>query len=340
MMKYEKFIALLSKKLSGELHEEESALLEKAAKENETYRLLEATLHSYFMTKSTSDPASAQISDVWELLEKHQDANEEFNYAQPKKAFYKNNNFLKIAAMLVVLVGGGLMSYFIFSNHAELEFITLKTTNHKTFRLLDDGTKVWVNKNSTISFNKAFGNEKREITLEGEAYFDVVKNKNVPLHIQAGSIAIEVKGTAFNVKAYKESPEIRVALVRGLIQITNRSDIAHKVLLHPNEQLILNNSKNKDTNDFLIRLVEPSVLLNATNWKADTLVFNKEKLVDLVVRMERKYDIKIDIKSENLKEKRFSGTFINETIQQALEALKLSFPLTYTINNKLVVIKD
>lgn len=72
----------------------------------------------------------------------------------------------------------------------------------------------------------------------------------------------------------------------------------------------------------------------------DTLIFRKEKLKDLAIRMEKKYQLKIEIQSEQLKEKRFSGTFSTETIQQALEALKLSYPLTYTISNGLVTIKD
>ncbi|MEJ7779016.1 MAG: DUF4974 domain-containing protein [Daejeonella sp.] len=129
-------------------------------------------------------------------------------------------------------------------------------------------------------------------------------------------------------------------VLRGLIQVSDRLDSKRKVLLHPNEKLIFNNSQNIGQNKFLVRSMKSGALLNDTKWIADTLIFNKEKLRDLTVRMEIKYDLKIEIYSEKLKDKRFSGTFTNENIQQALEALKLSYPLTYTINNRLVVIKD
>lgn len=95
-----------------------------------------------------------------------------------------------------------------------------------------------------------------------------------------------------------------------------------------------------DQNDFRVLSLNSSVLLKETRWTADTLVFHKEKLKELVIRMEKKYDLKIEIQAKQLKEKRFSGTFTNETIQQALEALKLSYPLTYTISGRLVVINE
>lgn len=341
-MNREKFLKLLSKKLSDEIIEEDRMRLDQIIKDNEEYRLLAVKLDHYFKEKTDIKPNTAKLSRVWEMIELNENDHLSggFDYSKPTKSPFIYANLLKVAAMLVVLVGASVLGYHLFSNNSTQDFDTLATTEGKTFRMLDDGTKIWLNKNSTLSYNKAFGQHKREIILEGEAYFDVVKNTAIPLFIHAGNVDIEVKGTAFNVNAYKDVKQIQIALVRGLIQVTDRVDQARKILLHPNEKLVFDNSKSSKQPEFLVRSMESGALLNDTKWIADTLIFNKEKLIDLVARMEKKYDLKINVQSEKLKEKRFSGVFTNETINQALEALKLSYPLTYTINNRLVVIKD
>lgn len=341
-MEKEKFIKLLSKKLSGEITEEDNVRLDRMIDGNEEYRLLAVKLDRHFKETTDFKPNTAQLNHVLETIKTDGDENfnGKFDYSKPKRNLFLHTNLLKMAAMFVVLVGTSILGYHLLSNNKGQNFDTLTTTKGKTFRMLDDGTKIWLNKNSTMSYNKAFGQHKREIILEGEAYFDVVKNTAIPLVIQVGNIDIEVKGTAFNVNAHKDVQQIEVALVRGLIQVSDRLDSKRKVLLHPNEKLIFNTSENSKQNEFLVKSMELEALLNDTKWIADTLLFKKEKLIDLVVRMEKKYDLKITVQSEQLKEKRFSGAFTNETINQALEALKLSYPLTYTINNRLVVIKD
>lgn len=341
-MEKEKFIALLSKKLSGQLALEEIQSLDSITSQNEEYRLLAVKLENYFEQKEEIKPNTKQLDQIWKMIEISEAENVETKLSdlQPKPISFSFKNLLKVAAVIVVLMGTSFLSYKLFNSSVFDNFETLTTTNDKTFKLLDDGTKIWLNKNSKLSYNAAFGQRKREIILTGEAYFDVAKNQAIPLFIQAGNIDIEVKGTAFNVNAYQGKDDIEVALVRGLIQVTDRLDSKRTVLLHPNEKFTLNSANHNKEHHFFVRAIEKEALLNDTKWIADTLTFNKEKLVTLAVRLEKKYDLKITIESEKLKEKRFSGTFINENIQQALEALKLSYPLTYTINNRLVVIKD
>lgn len=339
-MDKEKFIALLSSKLSGEISGADNEALNKATESNEEYQLLAAQLGQYFQQHQTLAPKMDQLNQTWNkiALAETQGFEERFNYSAVKKT-NPYAALLKVAAILVLLIGTGVFGYHLLNRNTDPVFDTMAAIKETTFRLLDDGTKVWLNKKSTLTYNKAFGKQQREIFLDGEAYFDVAKNKEIPLFIHAGNIDIEVKGTAFNVNAYKDRPDIQVALVRGLIQISNRLDQGHAILLKPNEKLIFVKLSSKNDH-FAVLPIASSLLLKETRWTSDTLTFQKEKLKDLALRMEKKYDLKIEVKSEQLKEKRFSGTFTNETIQQALEALKLSYPLTYTISNKLVVIKD
>ncbi len=342
-MNKDKFITLLSRKFSGEISADDKEVLEQLIENNEEYKLLANEFHHYFNDKKTVKPKADQLSRTWEMISvvEHDGFQEKFDYSSPQKTTFFHSPLFKVAAILVLFVGSSLLGYHLLNRNIGNSLITVAAANQKMFKMLDDGTKIWVNKKSVIRYNEDFGKHKREIFLEGEAYFDVIKNKAIPLIIHARNVDIEVKGTAFNVNAYKENDKIQVALVRGLIQVTDKLHSSHKVLLKPNEKLIVSafpTTANQD--NFVVLSLASKIVLNDTKWITDTLVFSKEKLKDLTLRMEKKYDLKIEIRSEQLKEKRFSGTFTNETIHQALEALKLSYPLTYTINNRLVVIKD
>ncbi len=340
-MERETFIALLSKKLSQEISASDLELLNDALQNNEAYQQLATQLESYFNEKSKEDLSTKSLEQTWTMIaeaEKGASVNR-FNYSAKKQPVL-STTLLKIAAVLVLVLGAGWLSYHLLNpNHKDFEAIA--ATDQKVFKVLADGTRIWLNKQTTITYNQDFGKHQREIFLNGEAYFDVVKNSDVPLFIHAGDIDIEVKGTAFNVNAYRETYQVQVALVRGAIAVTDRQNAAHSVLLKPNEKLVFSpKTIMQSESNFQVMVIKPNVLSREISWTTDTVVFNKEKLRDLALRLEKKYDVKIDIKSEVLKEKRFSGTFTNQTIQQALDALKLSYPFTYSINNRLVVIKD
>jgi len=340
-MKREDFLKLLSQKLSEEISSQDHDKLIAAIEMDNEYKKLADELTGYFKNSKPSTTANLQLEKTWEKID-HATQNalaDKFDYTRSSKLSLSNLYFLRIAAVFVVVLSAGMIGYQWFKDN-NLAFEQITTTNQKTLKVLADGTKIWLNKKSTISFNKDFAKEKREVFLTGEAYFDVAKNKKVPFFIHAGEINIEVKGTAFNVNAYQENTAIQVSLVRGAIQITDKSNQIPEVLLKPNEKFVFQKIKSGGAPNYKVFSIASQEMLKGVKWITDTLIFRKEKLKDLVTRMESKYGLKIEIHSEQLKEKRFSGTFTTETIQQALEALKLSYPLTYTINNRLVVIKD
>jgi ferric-dicitrate binding protein FerR (iron transport regulator) len=340
-MERDTFIALLSKKLSQEISEADQTLLNDALQNNEEYQQLALQLARYFNEKPKENRPNKSLDQIWAMIaeaEKGSVANQ-FNY-RVKKQPILSTTLLKIAAVLVLVLGAGWLSYH-WLNRSDKDFEAIAATDQKVFKVLADGTRIWLNKQTTITYNPDFGKHQREIFLNGEAYFDVVKNSAVPLFIHAGDIDIEVKGTAFNVNADQATHQVQVALVRGAIAVTDRKNTAHSVLLKPNEKLVFNpKTIIQSESNFKVTAIKPNVLNREISWTTDTVIFNKERLGDLALRLEKKYDVKIDIKSEVLKEKRFSGTFTNQTIQQALDALKLSYPFTYSINNRLVVIKD
>lgn len=340
-MERETFIALLSKKLSQEISAGDQALLNDALRNNEAYQQLATQLEHYFNGKSKENISTKLLDQTWAMIAEAEKGTpvDQFNYSAKKQPAL-STTLLKIAAVLVLVFSAGWLSYHLL-NRSDKDFEAIAATDQKVFKVLADGTRIWLNKHTTITYNQDFGKQQREIFLNGEAYFDVVKNSDVPLFIHAGDIDIEVKGTAFNVNAYQETHQVQVALVRGAIAVTDRKNTAHSVLLKPNEKLIfIPKTITQSESNFQVMAIKSNVLDKEISWVADTLTFNKEKLSNLALRLEKKYDIKIEIKSEVLKEKRFSGTFTNQTIQQVLDALKLSYPFTYTINNRLVIIKD
>jgi transmembrane sensor len=340
-MKKDKFLFLLSKKLSNDISAEENELLTIAINSSDEYKQLADKLTKYFNQRKAKNSKTDKLRAAWVMIAKAEEENFEgtFDYATPKSKF-NTFSFLKIAAVLILALASTLVVYTLQKRNQQ-EIQSFSTGTSKSFKLLADGTKIWLNKNSVLSYNSSFGKEKREISLKGEAYFDVVKNSAIPLFIHVGNITIEVKGTAFNVNAYSDKPYIQVALIRGLIQVSHTADPKNSVLLKPNQKLTIPNAVvNGTASKFTIEPINPLALLNETKWTSDTLIFRKEKLKDLAIQLEKKYELKIEIQSAQLKERRFSGTFTTETIKQALDALKLSYPLTYTISNKLVIIKD
>ena len=226
----------------------------------------------------------------------------------------------------------------------------------RTKILLPDGSSVWLNGGSKLVYdNNSFNKKFREVTLTGEAYFDVVKNKERPFIIHAGKIKIKVLGTAFNVKAYPGESSTETSLIRGSIEVTmeNRKE---KIMLQPNDKLIVRNElpsvekvKANVNKAGSIVADSPATLLThltrgndessivETAWVENKLVFDKETFEAVAKKMERWYGVTIHIAGDKLKLQRLTGTFEKETLSEALMALQLSTPIfKYRIDHQTV----
>lgn len=217
---------------------------------------------------------------------------------------------------------------------------------------LPDGTQVWLNSDSKLVYdNDNFAKGIREVSLTGEAYFDVVKNPARPFIIHTQKINIKVLGTAFNVKAYPEDKQTETSLIRGSIEVTIKNRPNDKIILSPNEKLIVENNEvvNRKTKaipvagrtELIADTVPPQVSVNKliynpsdnsiveTAWVNNRLVFRDESFEEVALKMERWYNAEIEIQGEELKQLRLNGIFMNETVSQALDALKISFSFKY-----------
>jgi transmembrane sensor len=220
--------------------------------------------------------------------------------------------------------------------------------------MLPDGTQVWLNAGSKLTYGKDFGTELREVTLSGEAFFDVVKDTAHPFVIHARNIDIRVLGTAFNVKSYPEDKTTETSLIRGRVEINIHNRPAEKIILQPNEKLIVaaepDSIKSSPKPALVSATPPPRVVLSdvqydeqesvivETSWMDNKLIFRDESFADLAVRLERWYGVEFVFTDPKLAALRFTGTFKGESLQVALRALKITGNFDYRIEQNTVII--
>ena len=174
---------------------------------------------------------------------------------------------LKIAAVLIpVFLLGGILSYYIMGNRTKPENITYTEIRApygaRTEIGLPDGSTVWLNAGSKIKYMNVFNIDNREIQLNGEAYFKVAKNADLPFDVKTGDLDIQALGTEFNVKSYDDEDIIETTLVEGKIAIKQGRKKKETIYLEPNQQAVyMKYNKNLTVNDMnAVRDAKPEVL--------------------------------------------------------------------------------
>jgi ferric-dicitrate binding protein FerR (iron transport regulator) len=205
---------------------------------------------------------------------------------------------------------------------------------------LTDGTKVILNGGSKLTVAGDYNVSRRDVILEGEGYFDVVHNAQKTFTVHTAKINIKDIGTIFNVKAYVADKTTEASLIKGAIEITLNNKAKSKVLLTPNNKLVLLNNKDMNvTGDsktvkvpFAVRNITRNTDGNSvveTDWTQNKLTFFDQRFDEITVQMERWYGVKIDILNPDVKGYHFTATFDHEDITEVLKALKLSGNFKY-----------
>jgi ferric-dicitrate binding protein FerR (iron transport regulator) len=216
---------------------------------------------------------------------------------------------------------------------------------------LPDGTTVWLNAGSKLSYVGDFAGATREVRLEGEAFFDVVKQPGRPFIVHTTGIDIKVLGTAFNVKSYPEDKTVETTLYRGSVKVFRPEESEQKaILLKPNEKLIWSREaaiRPEKLSEQLppapVKTLSPSFTIAKidstkqeserfeTAWVYSRLEFRGDSFEELAKKLERWYNVAIVFNDEQVKQLNFNGSFERETVVQAFEALKSAVPFNYTI---------
>ncbi|GEP98749.1 FecR domain-containing protein [Chitinophaga cymbidii] len=210
----------------------------------------------------------------------------------------------------------------------------------KTQITLADGTTIWLNAGSRLTYPKNFSMENREVHLTGEAYFKVVHNDHHSFTVHTPEAVIRDLGTTFNVKAYEGSETTETTLIEGAVEVSLKKDPSRKIMIAPHEKVTLH-SKRARTELFEVSKIVPfsqTKDIVETAWVDNKLIFRNEKFADLAHMMERKYNVSIVIADEAVKDYELTGIFHNESIAEALKLLQVIAPFKYEINNEQITI--
>jgi transmembrane sensor len=354
-MSHTLFLNLLAKKLAGEATADEVQQLGDLLLLNPDWAYQAEHLEQLWQSEKEEHNSGSELA-----FEQHMARMKEAGVDFPRpslpaiisKAGDKKRKIVawSVAAVFLLLAAGLLW----YNNKTETVPSTEKNYSEvsspigsKTKLLLPDGTVVWLNAGSKLTYNERFGITNRNTTLEGEAFFDV-KKTSVPFIIRANSIQIKVLGTAFNVKAYPDEKITETSLVRGRVEVLIDKRPGEPIILRPNEKLVVANEKSDSkTTDGQKR--EPKVAISElthindttiieTSWVRNELIFQDETFGEVALKMQRWYGVMIELKDDGIATERLSGTFTTESVQEALTALQLTTKFHYSIKGNLIMI--
>jgi ferric-dicitrate binding protein FerR (iron transport regulator) len=193
---------------------------------------------------------------------------------------------------------------------------------------LADGTKVFLNSGSKLLFPQTFINQKqRVVSLEGEGYFEVAKNKEQPFIVKANQLNIKVQGTKFNVDAYDDNLSVSVALVEGSVMLQDNSGKENKDLM----QLSPNQVATLDAASQTLTKTDVTDLNKYTAWINGRIVFFGDPIQTVVKKLSKWYNVDIVISDKKLEGYKFTGTFINEPVEQVLNVLSMTSQMAYIV---------
>lgn len=230
--------------------------------------------------------------------------------------------------------------------------ISTKNGSHSKIQL-PDGSEVWLNAGSNIHYDKSFGVTTREVYLDGEAFFDVVRNPEKPFLVHTNSMNLRVLGTRFNVRCYAGDRTAEASLIHGSLEVTENKH-GEKWILKPNEKIVVFNTPlavaNQPVTQSYTRPVPPAPVLKPltyhTNdtlaieaaWTQNRLSFKDESFADVARKMERWFDAEFVFRDESKKALMMYGSFTTESLEQALTALEFSFDFRYKVEKRKVFI--
>ena len=245
--------------------------------------------------------------------------------------------WFRVAASVVILISVGIGYYFNHNSPDDIEvivnnnYITKEATWGQKLKItLPDGSIVNLNSGSKILFPEKFTDSIREVNLEGEAFFDVVKNDNKPFIIISSKLTTTVLGTSFNIEAFPNKTDIKVTLATGKVSIYANGK---KTLLAPSEQAIFN----KENKEIITKIVDIQKYLE---WKDGVLRFENATLREVIPKLEKWFNVIIEFENKSFSKCSFTGTFKNETLQTILESLtyiKEDITYQFVSGNKIIL---
>lgn len=313
---------ILKKFLAGELSEEESVeIYDWMNEEEENTRQLFRMEEIYHLGKFDQYTNEQRIERAErKLLEKiHQKED-------AKKQKPKFRQWMRYAAVIaVIILSGSGIGYWFHSASINRNLVTQTVTDGTVIEvILPDGSKVWLNNGTTLSYPNEFSGKERIVSLEGEAYFEVVKNTQKPFIVETEAMKISVLGTTFNLKSHTNQYVAEATLVEGEIEVRGNNDEG-MIVLSPGQRAELNKKNRRLT----VKQVDAK--LDGV-WRNDLIPFEQANIFTITQTLERFYDVKIILSPDIPTDITYSGVLRKKnTVTSVLESLQHSIPIQYKI---------
>ncbi len=327
---------IVARKVSGQITERENKLFDKwinsSEEAKETYNDLEKIWSNRYFSEEDVELVSQR------------EANEKIWQSTFEKSEGKNYNnrsvsiFVKWAAIFAFFLSLAFYVYYTVNEKIDIaEAITIinKQTlpGQKSTIPLPDGSIVWLNSGSTISYQSDFNDSIRIIELHGHAYFEVFVDRTKPFIVKCGDLEVKALGTSFDVNGYNGA-SIQVSLISGSVQLSTPANIENNsFILLPGEYSILD-ANNQFTEKGKFNSSE------VLAWKEGRLIFKNATLDEIIPKLEMWYGVKIDNQTTHLVNKHFNSTFEKENLDNILHNMGLSMGFTHDIHENTVSLKN
>jgi ferric-dicitrate binding protein FerR (iron transport regulator) len=211
----------------------------------------------------------------------------------------------------------------------------------RSYQELPDGSKLWLNAGSKVVYADNFLAGKRELTLQGEAYFDVRHDPKHPFIIHTGQADVRVLGTTLNVRAYPEDSAIETTLINGKVEIDVKGRQKQTIVLRPSEKVSIAVEKKSVPvgGEVRLRPVAPDSeygTIVETSWVEDKLIFRNVQMAEVATRMERWYNIRIRFDNDRYQQQMLTGYFKDQPVENVMKALQVILGFHYKKENDII----
>lgn len=252
-----------------------------------------------------------------------------------KIALFTRKYAAVIGVGLVLATSAAIFSIYRIGPHQEIASAEVSNTGKSPkYIILPDGSKVTLNTNSSLKYPQKFSRKNRTVALEGEAFFDITKDAKKPFIVKTSTIEIEVLGTSFNVMAFANDAIVETTLFTGKVKISRKNPSTNKtqsVILSPNHKATFYKSDER----FIMDKVD---VTTSTAWQKGELVFENEMFDNVIVKLQRWYNVKITLSDDIKNKHRLTMSIDTESLDETLNIIKKTLPADYTTANGGVII--
>jgi len=312
-------ISLLNRFIRRETtHEEELHLLEWFRKEGSREEIFAYYRKRWEEATHTSMPREQQQAIFYRLKARIRET-------QPiqKERTLLSQRWMQYAAIVLLCIGLGAGITFtlqkLIGEESIREFVVKADKGQRASVILPDGTNVWLNSHTELTYTNQYGSKGRMVSLVGEAYFEVAPDPEKRFIVKADEMEIEALGTSFNVKAYMEDENITATLFTGKVRTASGKD---EITLSPDQYASFNRQSKELTSGI-------ADTFYARMWRENELAFSSNTLEEIASILNRMYNIEIEFASDKVKQHRFSGVIKNNSLDNVIEIISLTIPIVY-----------